>query len=267
MEQELIISKPGFNNPMQSFSAEGALEDRLLTNAGKEKEGESHYFSSILKIPESQNFRYDISAISRHFSAAEQRILRISDFSVKGNTLIMPGVPSSPIEVFKMVNPVAEPEKNEDTAVKPSQANLQKSFRPVQKPEPQPESTAENFSDFFEDFECSMEERESVEDESLFNTCETPILTFVSENKNLSSKIDNRRVVILRKFIDRLQSRNANSKIYTCDLCGKNFNNHAALGGHKAKNHPHSSKSFIERKKTFELRKSERKKRDFLRNF
>ena len=266
MEQELIISKASFSNSVPNFSAERTLEDRVLTNVGKGKEEESHYFSSILKIPESQNYRYEINAISRHISAAEQRILRISDFSAKGSSLIVPSTASAPIEAFKIVNTLADSDKKEEITIKPSPALLQCSFRPVQRQEAPAKSTGQDFCDFFDDFECSMEERETVEDESWVCGGDIPILTFVAENKN-HANVNYEKVASLKKFIERLQNRNDNSKIYTCDLCNKTFNNHAALGGHKAKNHPHSSKSFMERKKTFELRKSERKKRDFLRNF
>ena len=121
--------------------------------------------------------------------------------------------------------------------------------------------------DFLDDFDCSMENFEAEAGLQTFEDLEAPLLTFASPSPGGFAHQEARKVVSFKHFVEKLQGRNQNSKIYVCDICGKSFTNHAALGGHKAKNHPHSSKTFIERKKTFELRKSERKKREFLRNF
>ncbi len=190
----------------------------------------------------------------------------MSDFSPKGNGPLQKGVPALPTHSFKKVTQqIIEVATNEETPVRPLQPIPQTGFQPL--PESPCENLIESFSDFFEDFECSMEAEEEAEKEAKLHSSETPILTFVTKHHSQFPKISKEKSFVLKQFIDKLQNRNTNFKVYTCDLCSKHFNNHAALGGHKAKNHPHSSKSFLERKKTFELRKSERKKRDFLRNF
>jgi len=67
-------------------------------------------------------------------------------------------------------------------------------------------------------------------------------------------------------LIDKLEARSINFKRYECDQCGRKFYNPAALGGHKSKQHPKSSKRYFERKHTYSLRTGERKKRSFLNN-
>lgn len=68
------------------------------------------------------------------------------------------------------------------------------------------------------------------------------------------------------ELIEKLEKRNLKFKHYECDQCFRKFYNPAALGGHKSKQHPKSSRRYNERKNTFSLRKGERKKRSFLNN-
>ena len=63
---------------------------------------------------------------------------------------------------------------------------------------------------------------------------------------------------------NKLISKKKEKNFYLCDICKKGFSSHAALGGHKAKNHPNSSKSFKNRQKIFNEREGLRQKKAFL---
>jgi hypothetical protein len=268
MEQDMVLSKPAFDHSIRSFTNDRPLEGCLLSNAEKPEEVDEHYFSSILKVPEFRNIRCEIIAITRHFSASEQKMLRISDFSSKRNIQMPNCMQVQQVDDLTKPNQQStEPVKPAEEPIKSTQPTAQNSFRLVTQPETPCNRTSDNFSDFFEDFECSMEEVESFEQEAGLDVVLNPMLTFSFGSHNKSATFRGQNSFELKKLIHKLQNRNTITKVYTCDMCGKSFNNHAALGGHKAKNHPHSSKSFTERKKTFELRKAERTKRDFLRNF
>ena len=264
MAQELIHTKPSANNSIQNCATEESLKMVNMFNQATEVNN-NYYLNSILKIPESHSIRYDIGSISKQMNQNEKQILRISDFSTKASLQKKP----SPFNGYTdNLNKLASSQdiSQWEEIQKKAKASEQKSFRPISKPQPleNPEGTD---SEYLEDFECSMENEEPMEEMQDFELLEAQPLNFLSCTQIHFIKPDEKKTITLKKFVEKLQNRNKNFKIYTCDICNKNFNNHAALGGHKAKNHPHSSKSFIERKKTFELRKSERKKREFLRNF
>jgi hypothetical protein len=251
------VSKDDSINPANFFNFEATTTNNL-------------YFHSILKIPESHSIRPDIGSFTKHIAQTQKPISRISDFSTKtaatATKASPPAPPLHPAEETNGLSQSVEVSNWEETQPK-FKSISRMSFRPITKAIDAEMLIEASGSEFLEDFECSMEENGSSELMQPSEALNVAPLTFLSGMKPLMIRGDQNKAIVLRKFVDKLQNRNANFKIYTCDICNKNFNNHAALGGHKAKNHPHSSKSFIERKKTFELRKSERKKRDFLRNF
>ena len=257
------------NAPEKPLALIPGTEDSLkagnILNDDIDNNNNNYYLNSILKIPDAHSIRYEIGSLSQHIIKNERQILRISDFSTKASLLKRPSPYMDNLENAPRVNEGQDISQWEEVQRK-TRASEQRSFRPISKPEPA-ETADLSGSEGLEDFECSME-NEDLTDGSLFIDISEPIpLNFLSNSSTENIKLDTKNITMLQKFVDKLQDRNKNFKVYTCDICNKNFNNHAALGGHKAKNHPHSSKSFIERKKTFELRKSERKKREFLRNF
>ena len=67
-------------------------------------------------------------------------------------------------------------------------------------------------------------------------------------------------------LLNKLEERSLCFRRYECDQCGRKFYNPAALGGHKSKQHPKTSKRYNERKNTYSLRTGERLKRSFLNN-
>jgi hypothetical protein len=252
-DRKIIINDDGVN-PANFFNFDANTANNL-------------YFHSILRIPESHSIRPDIGSFTKHLTQTQKPISRISEFSAQTVASV-----AKPSPLFVCPDATTRPSQNSDVSNFDESHSKHKSisrvsFRPIVK-EIDPATLIEDSgSEHLEDFECSMEESDQAEKLGAYENFGKMPLTFLSRMKSVTINDDKKKAIVLRRFVDKLQNRNANFKIYTCDICNKNFNNHAALGGHKAKNHPHSSKSFIERKKTFELRKSERKKRDFLRNF
>lgn len=266
LDQELVCPRASIHNSGRKISNDDSVNPANFFNFDATTNN-NLYFHSILRIPESHSIRPDIGSFTKHIAQTQKPISRISDFSSK--TAITVAKPSPPIQSPE--ENMAIPQSTEVSNWEESQSKLKSisrmSFRPIAKVIDPEQIVEESGSDYLEDFECSMEENGPNDHLQNFEALNAPPLTFLTGLKNPTIRSDQKKAIVLRKFVEKLQNRNANFKIYTCDICNKNFNNHAALGGHKAKNHPHSSKSFIERKKTFELRKSERKKRDFLRNF
>lgn len=99
-----------------------------------------------------------------------------------------------------------------------------------------------------------------------YENVDAPPISFLSYEQAFNTSVRNKKTLFLKKFLEKLQNRNLRFKRYECDQCMRKFYNHAALGGHKSKRHPKSSKKYIERKTTYALRKGERKKRVFLNN-
>lgn len=114
-----------------------------------------------------------------------------------------------------------------------SETELQQKFQELEK-------------NLFQDFDCSMEE--NIEFPS-FDTQKTTPFSFVSKSKFSLIKESSSDPFILRKLVQKLEKRQVLGKIYTCEICDKKFDNHAALGGHKSKNHPKSSLADCLRKK------------------
>ena len=121
------------------------------------------------------------------------------------------------------------------------------------------EMTPNNFDS---DSEMQLENK----DLAAFEHVNTGPICFLTYEQAFNTSVRNKKTLFLKKFLEKLQNRNLRFKRYECDQCMRKFYNHAALGGHKSKRHPKSSKKYIERKTTYALRKGERKKRVFLNN-
>ena len=78
------------------------------------------------------------------------------------------------------------------------------------------------------------------------------------------SKIQIQPGMDLRVILGLCNLSKGHQKLYPCETCGKNYLTHAALGGHIAKNHPNTSKSFKKRLQIYEQRHAERLKRKYL---
>lgn len=266
LDKEIVCPRASVHNSGRKISNDDSVNAANFFNF-EANTTNNLYFHSILKIPESHSIRPDIGSFTKHIAQNQKPISRISDFSTKTAATV-----TKPSPLMQTVDEyIGIPQSTEVSNWEESQSKLKSisrmSFRPIAKIIDPRQIIEESGSEYLEDFECSMEENGPKDNLKNFETLDAPALKFSSGRKYSITSNDKKKAIVLRRFVEKLQNRNANFKIYTCDICNKNFNNHAALGGHKAKNHPHSSKSFIERKKTFELRKSERKKRDFLRNF
>lgn len=125
-------------------------------------------------------------------------------------------------------------------------------------------------SDFLEmtpnNFDSDSEMQVDRQEMETYERVETGPISFLSYEQAFNTSVRNKKTLFLKKFLEKLQNRNLRFKRYECDQCMRKFYNHAALGGHKSKRHPKSSKKYIERKTTYALRKGERKKRVFLNN-
>lgn len=115
-------------------------------------------------------------------------------------------------------------------------------------------------------FDSDSELQLANEDMAAYEYVESKPVCFLSYEQAFNTSVRNKKTLFLQKFLEKLQNRNLRFKRYECDQCMRKFYNHAALGGHKSKRHPKSSKKYIERKTTYALRKGERKKRVFLNN-
>lgn len=90
--------------------------------------------------------------------------------------------------------------------------------------------------------------------------------SFLSYPQCAMTQFDGSSLFTLKSLIDKLENRNLRFRRYECDQCHRKFYNPAALGGHKSKQHPKSSKRYNDRKNVYSLRTGERRKRTFLNN-
>ena len=121
---------------------------------------------------------------------------------------------------------------------------------------------------FLDEFDYPDEEEESnwskFSDD--FDSFEEPHIIFMSQAKAKDVRVSKSNTASLTAIHELTEKGNKALRRYACMLCDRIFSNHASLGGHMSKNHPNSSQSFTQRKKTFAIRQHERKKRDFLRS-
>lgn len=90
--------------------------------------------------------------------------------------------------------------------------------------------------------------------------------SFLTYAQSMATTFDGSSLFSLTSLIEKLESRNLRFRRYECDQCHRKFYNPAALGGHKSKQHPKSSKRYTDRKNVYSLRTGERRKRTFLNN-
>lgn len=129
-------------------------------------------------------------------------------------------------------------------------------------PNPKDDFLADEFSGKFE----SDSEQQAERTIELPRDVRDHRLSFLDYPQSASTTFEGSSLFSLKSLIDRLENRNLCFRRYECDQCHRKFYNPAALGGHKSKQHPKSSKRYNDRKNTYSLRTGERRKRTFLNN-
>lgn len=129
-------------------------------------------------------------------------------------------------------------------------------------PNPKDDFLADEFSGKFE----SDSEQQAERTIDLPRDTRDHRLSFLDYPQSASTTFEGSSLFSLKSLIERLENRNLCFRRYECDQCHRKFYNPAALGGHKSKQHPKSSKRYNDRKNTYSLRTGERRKRTFLNN-
>ena len=114
---------------------------------------------------------------------------------------------------------------------------------------------------FEDDFSCSMEEEDEDSYMSKIRMSYENVTFLKEQNSDLIPLVDS-DIVALLKVDDLLSERYANTKIYKCDKCDREFNSHTSLGGHIGKMHSKNPKPKVKKiEKVKEPPKRPRKKR------
>ena len=114
---------------------------------------------------------------------------------------------------------------------------------------------------FEDDFSCSMEEEDEDSYMSKIRMSYENVTFLKEHNYDLIPLVDS-DIVALLKVDDLLSERYANTKIYKCDKCDREFNSHTSLGGHIGKMHSKNPKPKVKKiEKVKEPTKRPRKKK------
>jgi hypothetical protein len=121
----------------------------------------------------------------------------------------------------------------------------------------------ENFDkNLFEDFSCSMEEDEDISTCGSFK--DTPLTFLYLRHAESILGSDGQFLT----FFDFSQiMKREEEKTIVCDICNKIMKSRFALGGHKGKAHPNSSKAYANRINTKKIREGQREKNKFFKKF
>lgn len=149
----------------------------------------------------------------------------------------------------------------ENTLFGPSRATEQDPADPLPA-SPQGDFLTDEFSGKFE----SDSEQQAERTIELGRDLRAEHFSFLSYPQCAVTTFDGSSLFTLKSLIDKLENRNLRFRRYECDQCHRKFYNPAALGGHKSKQHPKSSKRYNDRKNVYSLRTGERRKRTFLNN-
>ena len=219
---------------------------------------DSNRFFNLVHLPQSL-FRPENSPI----------VPRANDSEMKTNNYL-----DSVFKVFNKTENIATPLTNPNSAKK---SNLPGQFQPVKKgfisrfgeklQQKREVVALSGIDDIFKQFngDFQSDQEEEVDFVPVYTNSDVKLQFMQTglldkNNKKAETALD------FKMFTTKAESRFETNNIYVCEVCGKKFKKHAALGGHMSKIHPKKSRKFEERMQIYALRQGERDKRKFLQN-